>query len=343
MRPSTYTLPVRNRQALLVRRPTGIPAAEDFEVSPSEVPQVSDGRFLVRNLYLSVDPAQRGWAADSANYSAAVPLGTTMRALAVGVVTASRCDGVQAGEVLYGWFGWQYFSLAEPKDILLRGHFPVPIIQYLGLLGINGLAAYLALHDIGRPRAGDTLLVSTAAGAVGSLAGQIGKILGCRTIGLTGTDEKAERCRAKYRYDVAINYRDGDWIKQLAQAVGDGVDVFFDNTGGPILDAAIRHMAVGGRIIQCGTVAISSWSGSPQGPRNEREMLVRRLLWGGFVIFDHQLRFEAAAAQLARWYLDGLLSCDVDLSTGIDSAPGAIESLYAGRNDGKKIIDVSAA
>lgn len=328
---------------LLVRRPTGIPAAEDFEIRASEVPQVPAGRFLVRNLYLSVDPAQRGWAADSANYSAAVPLGSTMRALAVGVVIASRCDRVYEGEVLYGWFGWQYYSLGEPKDILLRAHHPVPITQNLGLLGINGLAAYLALHDIGRPRAGDTLLVSTAAGAVGSLAGQIGKILGCRTIGLTGTDEKAERCRAKYRYDVAINYRDGDWVRKFAAAAGEGVNVFFDNTGGTILDTAIRHMAVGGRIVQCGTVAISSWSDSPQGPRNEREMLVRRLLWGGFVIFDHQPRFEEAAAQLARWYLDGKLSCDVDLSTGIDSAPGSIESLYAGRNDGKKVIDISAA
>ena len=154
--------------------------------------------------------------------------------------------------------------------------------------------------------------------------------------------------------DEAIDYpkvQKADTVLSMSQeafnkysaAAGEGVNVFFDNTGGTILDTAIRHMAVGGRIVQCGTVAISSWSDSPQGPRNEREMLVRRLLWGGFVIFDHQPRFEEAAAQLARWYLDGKLSCDVDLSTGIDSAPGSIESLYAGRNDGKKVIDISAA
>ena len=338
-----FALPAENSRVILTRRPAGIPQPEDFEIVPEAVPAPGEGEFLVRNLYLSVDPAQRGWAADTANYSSPVPVGGVMRALAVGVVQASRCNGVAEGEVLYGWFGWQHYCVAGPDVILLKAEHAVPVTACLGLLGINGLTAFLALTDIGRPREGDTLLVSTAAGAVGGFVGQIGKLLGCRTVGLTGSGDKVARCRESYGYDIAINYKDPDWQDQLGAALPDGANVYFDNAGGHILDTALRRMATGGRIVQCGTAAIASWDPLPQGPRNEREILTRRLQWGGFVIFDHQHRFPEAAARLAQWHRGGLIHYHEDISIGLESAPGAIASLYAGANRGKRIIDVTGS
>ena len=336
-----YSLPSENRAAVLVRRPEGIPQASDFELTSGRIREPGDCQFLVRNLYLSVDPAQRGWAADVANYSTPVPLGLPMRALAVGVVLSSNCDGVAKGDVLYGWFGWQQYCVGGPGDILLRGHYDVPLTAYLGLLGINGLTAYLALTGIGRPCSGDTLLVSTAAGAVGSFVGQIGKLLGCTTVGLTGSDGKVARCKQSYRYDAAINYKDRDWEEQLRQVLSAGANIYFDNTGGHILDVALRQMTTGSRVVQCGTAAISSWNPPPQGPRNEREILTRRLQWGGFVIFDHLESFPEAAAKLTQWHRDGSITYDEDISVGLDRAPGAIAEIYAGANTGKKIIDIT--
>lgn len=334
------SMPSDNQQALLSRRPTDIPQASDFEIRPAPIPELRHGEFLVRNLFLSVDPAQRGWAAAAANYSDPVPLGSPMRALAIGVVVSSKATDVEDGALLYGWFGWQLYCAARPEAILLRATLPAAPSSYLSLLGINGLTAYLALTQMGRPETGDTLLVSTAAGSVGSFVGQIGKLLGCRTIGLTGSADKVARCVDRFGYDVAIDYKSNDWTSQLERALPGGTNVYYDNTGGPILDIALRTMAVGGRIVQCGTASIASWDPLPQGPRNEREILTRRLQWGGFVIFDHASRFDAAAGQLHAWHEAGQIIYDEDISIGLHTAPGAIAELYAGANLGKRIIDV---
>ena len=196
------------------------------------------------------------------------------------------------------------------------------------------------MSQLGRPKAGDTLLVSTAAGSVGSFVGQLGRHWGCRTIGLTGDEAKAARCRERYGYDVAINYKSEDLPAAVSAAAPDGVDVYFDNTGGSILDTVLRRMRVQGRVVQCGTASIGSWDPPPTGPRNEREILTRRLVWSGFVIFDHAARFAEAADALAEHYLQGAVVFDVDVSDGIDAAPGAIAGLYAGENSGKKLIYV---
>lgn len=329
-----------NRQVQLIRRPDAIPQASDFALAETPVPQPGPGQFRVRNIYLSADPAQRGWAADVANYSAPVPLGDPMRALAVGVVEASRCDGVAEGACLYGWFGWQDYAVVDPSAIVMRARAALPLAQFAGLTGISGITAYLGLTRLGRPDPGDTLLVTTAAGAVGSLVGQIGKRLGCRTIGLTGDDAKVARCLSDYGYDAAFNYRDTDPGAALAEAAPEGVNVLFDNVGGTMLDTALRHMAVGGRVVQCGTASIPTWTPPPQGPRNEREILTRRLVWSGFLIFDHMDRMEAAAAELAEWHAAGEIRLDLDIRDGIDQAPGAIADLYAGRNTGKLLIRI---
>jgi NADPH-dependent curcumin reductase len=305
-----YTLPERNRRVLLARRPTGIPQPEDFSLDAVPVPEPGPGEILVRNLYLSVDPAQRGWASAEANYSQPVPLGGPMRALAVGIVVRSNSPEVAEGECLYGWFGWQDYA-AVPGSAIFR-------------------------------RCRETVLVSTAAGAVGSLVGQIARNLGCRPIGLTGNDAKVARCREAFGYAAAYNYRTEDWAAALSREAPDGVNVYFDNVGGPILDAALRRMAVGGRIVQCGTASVASWTETPTGPRVEREILTRRLVWSGFVVLDHKARFEEAVAELAGWHAEGRITLDEDVSEGIEAAPGAIAALYRGENRGKKLVFVGS-
>lgn len=333
-----YSLRPGNRRVLLVRRPQGVPQAADFSLDEAAIPGIGPDQFLIRNIYLSVDPAQRGWASAESNYSQPVPLGAPMRGLAVGVVVRSNDPAVAEGEYLYGWFDWQDYAAADRSRILMRARAAVPLSAHAGLLGINGLTAYLALTELGRPVEGDTLLVSTAAGSVGGFVGQIGKLRGCRTIGLTGDDEKVARCRARFGYDEAFNYRTADLAAVLPKSAPGGLNVYFDNTGGAILDAALRRMAVGGRIVQCGTASNQVWTPPPTGPRNEREILTRRLVWSGFVIFDHLARFEEAGRQLAAWYNEGRLAYDEDVSDDIAHAPGAIAQLYAGENRGKKLI-----
>lgn len=335
-----FDTPAVNRQMLLTSRPGGIPQAGDFTLAETGVPEPGPGQFLVRNIYLSVDPAQRGWASTEANYSQPVALGTPMRALAVGVVTASRCDGVAEGEFLYGWFGWQDYALAEPAAIVLRARQALPLAQFAGLAGINGLTACLALTGIGRPRTGDLLVVSTAAGGVGSLVGQIGRIHGCQTVGLTGDEEKVALCLSDYGYDAALNYRRPDLAEALRDAAPDGINIYYDNVGGPILDTCLRQMAVGGRIVQCGTASVASWTPPPTGPRNEREILTRRLSWGGFVMFDHAAEFEATVARLAQWYAEGRIRLRLEILDGIEHAGHSIADLYAGTNTGKRLIKV---
>ncbi|MFN3387586.1 MAG: NADP-dependent oxidoreductase [Allosphingosinicella sp.] len=333
-----------NRRVLLVRRPTGVPQPEDFSFDKAPVPSLGDGQFLVRNIYLSVDPAQRGWAADAANYAKPVALGSVMRALAVGIVVESRHRDFAVGSHAYGWFDWQDFAVAEPGDVLTRFDEPeVALSAYAGVLGINGLTAWLAFHNLGRPAAGDTVLVSTAAGAVGSIVGQLAHAAGCRVVGLTGSDGKAELCRSRFGYDVALNYKSGSVETLLADAAPAGFDIFFDNVGGAILDAGLRQMRVGGRVVQCGTASVPAWSPPPEGLRNEREVLTRRLSWSGFVIFDHQPLFDETMKQLVAMIRSGRVTYEEDLRSGIEAAPQALADVYSGRNRGKMLIDLGVA
>jgi NADPH-dependent curcumin reductase len=332
-------LPSTNRRVLLVERPQGVPQPAHFRIEAEARPSPGVGEFLVRNVYLSVDAAQRGWASDSSNYAQAVQLGTTMRALTVGVVVESRNDEVPKGTWLYGWFGWQDYCVATPASILQRiDPTRAPPSTYVGVLGMNGLTAYLALMDIGQPRAGETVLVSAAAGGVGTVVGQIAKILGCNVVGLVGSDQKVRICRERFGYADVLNHRRADLPDALRAACPKGIDVYFDNVGGTILDLSLRNMAARGRVIQCGTVSHTVWSPPPTGLRNEREILIRRLRWEGFIVFDHVHRFQDATARLLAWMDEGLLTYEEDVSKGIESAPSALAELYGGDNVGKKLI-----
>jgi NADPH-dependent curcumin reductase len=329
---------MRNRQIVLVSRPVGIPQPHHFELRCTEMPSPQDGEFLVSNEFLSVDPAQRGYVNDENNYAPPVPIGAVMRAMAVGKVVISRCPEVKPGDYLYGWFGWQDYCCARPSDILRRvDPGQAPLSANAGLLGINGLTAYLALHNIGHPKPGETVLVSAAAGAVGSIVGQLARLAGARPIALVGSEEKGQLCLERYGYDAYINYRK-PLDEGLKQACPKGIDVFFDNTGGEILDAVLRNMALFGRVIQCGTMSVASWAPNPAGPRNEREILTRRLRVEGFVIFDHIKRFDEIAAKLAAMLAEGNIHYAEDVDGDIAKAPQALVDVYAGKNRGKKLI-----
>jgi NADPH-dependent curcumin reductase len=335
----SHSRPPDNRRILLQSRPKGIPQPADFELTRAAIPGIEEGTALVRNLYLSVDPAQRGWAADGTNYATPVALGTAMRALAVGIVIETRTPALPVGSCLYGWFGWQDYCVVGPKQVLSRADPDrAPLSAYAGVLGINGWTAYLALLRLGAPKAHETVLVSTAAGAVGSLVGQIAGKFGANAVGLTGSPAKIELCTGRFGYRSAIDYHTAHLAEKLIEECPDGVDVYFDNTGGTILDTAIRHMRIGGRVVQCGTAAIDRWQPAPMGLRNEREVMTRRLNWSGFVIFDHLAEVPEVTSQLLKWLDAGELVYDEHISAGLASAPAALTGLYSGINSGKRLI-----
>lgn len=330
-----FTTPAGNRRVILARRPKGIPLASDFAIDDVEIPTLEGNQFLVRNLYLSADPVQRGWAANPA----LTPIGSPMRALSVGSVVDSHDPEIKVGDLVHGFFGWQGYAAARRDDLLSHVRNPrAPASAYAGVLGMPGVTAWLALADLAPPEKNQKILVSTAAGAVGSVVGQIAHARGAIAFGLTGSDDKVERCIARYGYAQALNYKTSEVAAILAESAPAGFATYFDNTGGWILDTAIRAMAKHGRIIQCGTAATANWSPPPTGLRPEREVLTRVLTWSGFYIFDHIDRFGVAIDALSDMIESGQLTYDEDITDGFDTVPGALEELFAGDHLGKKLI-----
>ena len=334
---------MKNRQVRLRSRPTGIPQAQDFEIGEEAVPEIAANEVLVRNMYLSVDPAMRGWIVDTVGYSDPVAIGSVMRSFATGRVEASRHADFKQGDFVTGMFGWQDYAAVDGAKIdRIIGERDVPLSTSLGVLGLNGVTAYFGLLEVGQPVRGDTVVVSTAAGSVGSCVGQIAKTLGCRAVGIAGGMEKARLCRDEFGFDAAIDYKSGNLEAALASACRDGVDVYFDNTAGRISDAVLKRLNIGARIIICGTASISNWNPIPQGPRVERHLLVKRARMQGFVVFDFAERYAEARDKLAQWVKDGTIRYREDILDGIENAPGAIAGLYRGDNVGKRLIRIAA-
>ncbi len=332
-----------NHQVLLKSRPTGIPQAEHFELAQSPVPEPGDRQLLVRNEFLSVEPAMRGWVSAVANYSTPVGIGEAMRAFAAGTVIKSRHPGYAEGDKVMGMLGWQDYAVSDGSNITRKvKETDLPLSLSLGVLGLNGVTAYFGLLDLGLPRPGDTVVVSTAAGSVGSAVGQIAKLMGCRTVGITGGAAKVALCKDAFGYDAAIDYKNADLDAALKAACPRGIDVYFDNTAGAISDAVIKQINVGARIVICGTSSISSWDPPPMGPRIERHILVKRARMSGLIVFDYAHRTEEAVTRLAQWIRDGKLMYREDIVDGIEHAPGAIAELYLGENLGKRLIRLKA-
>jgi NADPH-dependent curcumin reductase CurA len=333
-------LPKFGRQVRLKSRPSSIPQAEHFEIVEAPVRELREREFLVRNDFLSVDPAMRGWVSAVANYSNPVAIGEVMRSFAAGEVIASRHPGYAEGDKIMGMTGWQDYAISDGGQITRKvNETDLPLSLSLGILGLNGVTAYFALRDVGQPRAGDTVVVSTAAGAVGSVVGQIAKISGCRAIGIAGGPVKTQLCREEFGYDGAIDYKASEKLEEsLAAACPHGVDVYFDNTAGRISDTVLRQLAVGARVVICGTASVASWDPPPVGPRVERHILVKRARMQGFLIFDYQHRYEEAVARLADWVREGRLRYRENILEGIESCPDAIAGLYRGENLGKRLV-----
>lgn len=328
-----------NRRVLLAARPKGVPNAGHFAIDEVPLPGLGEGEFLIRALFWSVDPAMRGWVNEAPNYSPPVPIGAVMRSFAVGEVVESRHPSYREGQIVSGLFGWQRYAISDGSEVdrVVDDAGLSPSLA-LGVLGLNGLTAYFGLLEVCRPEPGETVAVSTAAGAVGSAVGQIAKLKGCHTVGITSTPDKMALCRECFGYDVAISYRDDDLDAALAGACPDGVDCYFDNTCGPISDAVMRHLAQGARIAICGTAALTDWDPIPQGPRVHRQLLVNRARIQGFLIFDYRERYAEATAELAHWVREGRLKAREHILEGAEAACGAIAMLYRGENTGKLLV-----
>jgi len=332
---------MKNQQLVLTERPDGIPGPQHFSSVTTDIDLTPpQGHIAVKNLYLSIDPAMRGWVSLEENYLPPVAIGEVMRSITVARITNSNHPDFSEGDFVYGMFGWQEYCVAD-ASFMVRKLDPelAPVSSALGALGPNGLTAYFALYKNGQIKAGDTVVISTAAGGVGSIAGQIAKLTGCTTIGLTGSDEKVALCSEEFSYDHAINYKTcGDIEAAIKELAPNGVNVFFDSTSGAIADAVYPCMAMHGRAIQVGTAAIDSWIPTPVGPRRDRYILTKRLNVSGFVLLDHMGDFPEALTQLASWYKQGNLNYRESVIDGLENAPLALTHLYEGINLGKQLI-----
>ncbi|MES1943532.1 alcohol dehydrogenase zinc-binding domain-containing protein [Salinisphaera sp. PC39] len=330
-----------NRQWLLARRPRGAVSDDDFKFEHGEVPTPADGEVVVRTRYISMDPTNRAWMNEQPTYMEPIPLGAPMRAFVMGEVVASASDKFAEGDKVTGIGGWcDYFK--APAGTLSR----LPAIpgitgkEVFGIYSIVGPTAYFGMHDIGRPKIGETLVVSGAAGAVGSLAGQFGKFYGCRVIGIAGGREKCGWVVNDFGMDAAIDYKSEDVAARLDELCPDGIDIYFDNVGGDILDAALARMNVYGRIVQCGAISMYNAEGPTPGPSNYLNIVIRRLTVQGFVILDYFDRYPEAYRALTTLRKQGRLEWKFDEFEGLDNALDALRSLFTGGNTGKVILEV---
>jgi NADPH-dependent curcumin reductase CurA len=321
-------------------RAAGIPGPENFELVEAEPPTCPAGGVLVQVMLCAVDPAMRGWLSAEANYMT-VPNGAVMRSHGVGEIVASDSEKWQVGDQVFGWLGWQRYAAIPESDVLWRIDTAIaPAESWLSIFGLNGLTAWIGFLHLARPLSGQTVLVTTAAGGVGSAVGQLAKAHGVRAVGIAGGPEKIRRAIAQFGYDDAIDYHatDQPLSVKIAAACPAGIDMFFDNTAGHLADAVFPHLTIGARIVQCGTAAISTWLPPPTGPRREREMLVKRLNWQGFVAFDHAALFPQALQALQALHKAGNLISEDDVLEGLQNAPTAIQLLYSGANQGRLSI-----
>ncbi len=330
-----------NHQWLIAARPNGLVKDSDFRWGQSHVPPIEDGQVLVRNVYLSLDPTNRVWMNEADSYLPAPALGEVMRGIAIGVVEESRHSGFAPGDLAQGLLGWQEYAIQPgPALTKLPKGLPVPTTAFFGLLGHIGLTAYFGLLDICQPKPGETLVVSTAAGAVGSLVGQIGKIKGLRVVGLTGSDEKCHWIKDELGYDAAINYKTENVREALRRHCPEGIDIYFDNVGGAILEAVLDLINLRARISVCGMISTYNAGRPAPGPSNLANLIMKRARMEGFLVTDFLPRAEDAMKELIGWAMQGKLKYRVDVVQGLENAPSALRKLFDGSNAGKLIVQV---
>ena len=332
-----------SREIRLKSRPVGLPQETDFELTEVAVRGPVEGEVLVRNIYMSVDPYMRGRMIDRKSYVPPFEVGAVLQGRAVGEVVESRNDGFQVGDHVLSMNGWREYYLSDEADLRKVDGSLAPLSTCLGVLGMPGLTAYVGLLDIGKPQPGQTVFVSGAAGAVGSAVCQIAKAKGCRVVGSAGSQEKVEWLTDEAGVDVALNYKTVESLhRALLEACPDGIDIYFDNVGGDHLEAALSGMNEHGTIIACGSISTYNATEPPPGPRNLFQLVIKRLTWKGFIVFDHFDRFPTFAQDMGSWIADGTVRWRETVHEGIESAPQAFISLFAGANLGKMLVRLVA-
>ena len=330
-----------NHQFKLAKRPVGMVQRSDFEYAQAPVAEPGEGEVLVKILYISLDPAMRGWMNEGKSYVPPVGIGEVMRAGAVGRVITSHDPNIVVGDHVVGVLGVQEYAVAKAKGLTKVDPKLVPLPVYLGTLGMPGMTAYFGLLEIGQPKAGETVVVSGAAGAVGQVVGQIAKIKGCRVVGIAGGADKCAYLRS-IGFDAAIDYKHEDVKAALKQHCPKGVDVYFDNVGGEILDIVLTQLAMHARIVICG--AISQYNEAKmKGPSNYMSLLVNRAMMKGMVVFDYASRYGEAAREMAGWMATGQLKTREDVVEGLETFPETLLKLFKGENTGKLVLKVADA
>ncbi len=331
-----------NRQWTLVQRPEGRVNESCFAWGETPRPTPAEGEFLVRNLCLSFDPTQRGWMTMD-TYVPKIPLGEVMRAASVGQVVESRHPGFAEGDLVQGAFGWQDYAVTDGGGLIPARVLPAgtPPDLALSLFGITGLTAYFGVLDIGAPKAGDTFVVSGAAGATGSVAGMIAKAKGCRVIGIAGGSTKCDWLTKEAGFDASIDYKNEDVGKRLSALCPEGIDIYFDNVGGEILDAALARIAQGARIVLCGAISRYEDSDFGPGPSNYFNLILQRARMEGFIVLDYAERFPEAIGELGGWLASGAVQNVVDMAHGLENAPATLQRLFTGANFGKQLLTIA--
>jgi NADPH-dependent curcumin reductase CurA len=336
-------MPESNRRFILRSRPEGRITPDTFELVEDPVPEIEPGQALVRTQWISIDPTNRAWIRDVPTYLPPVAIGEVMRGLGLGQVVASKHDNYREGQLVQGLVGWQDFAVVSDSAPLL----PVPEVPgvapsfYLGVLGMTGLTAWVGINDIGRPQPSETVVVSAAAGAVGSVAGQIAKIKGARVVGIAGGAEKCAMLTERLGFDAAVDYKASDWREQLAAATTDGIDVDFENVGGDIMDAVFARLNLRARVALCGLISGYNETVQPPGPRHFSNLLVQRALLQGFIVLDHLGRIREAATEIGGWIQEGKLQPLETVVEGFEQLPDAVNMLFDGANTGKLVLRVA--
>ncbi len=332
----------KNRRITLASRPVGFPAEADFNLDEVDIPAPGDGECLVRTAYMSVDPYMRGRMNDRKSYSPPVQIGAVMVGGAVGKVIESNSPDIAVGDYVNGNLGWQEYALAAASELRKVDPDIAPISTAVGVLGMPGLTAYFGLLEVCDPQPGETVFVSGAAGAVGSLVGQIAKIKGCRAVGLAGTDEKARHCVEDLGFDVCLNYKTIDnYYAKFAEICAGGVDCYFDNVGGDITDAVFPLLNVHARVSICGQISQYNLKKPEMGPRLFWHLIVKQAKVQGFLVFNYQDRYDEGLRQMAAWIKEGKLHYRETVAEGIENAPRAFISMLSGANTGKQLVKLS--
>ncbi len=331
-------MPSTNKQYRLAARPVGVPKDTDWEFVTENIPQIGEGELLVENHYASLDPAMRGWMNDAKSYIPPVGIGEVMRAGTVGEVVASNNPAFAVGDFVSGMLGIQQYGVSNGKDLSKVDPKLAPLENYLGGLGMPGLTAYFGLLDVGAVKEGDTVLVSGAAGAVGSIVGQIAKIKGARAVGIAGGADKCAYVVDELGFDACVDYKSESFLDDLKEPLKTGVDVYFDNVGGEILDIALARLNRHARVAICGAISQYNNTTPVRGPQNYLSLLVQHARMEGFVVFDYVKRYGEGIRDLAKWHGEGKLKFRNHVETGIENFPATLLKLFTGENFGKLVL-----